>query len=79
VAGPGAVIVKLAHEKRNSGYSLVGPSFFGNDGIRNERTKFYISYLPIGKDEKKSSFKTLERVSSKKNQSPNFHRNSISQ
>jgi hypothetical protein len=46
VADPGAVIVKLAHEKGIQVVPLVGPSsILGHDGIWNERPEFYVSRL----------------------------------
>jgi 16S rRNA (cytidine1402-2'-O)-methyltransferase len=54
VADPGAVIVKLAHEKGTS--RTFSRSFFdtlGHDGIWNERPSFtFHGYLPIEKGEK---------------------------
>jgi hypothetical protein len=71
VADPGAVIVKLAHEK---GIQVVPcRSFFdtlGHDGIWNERPEFYVSRLFThwkGKKVvlKKSRENSLEKISLK--------------
>ena len=75
VADPGAVIVKLAHEKGIQVIPLVGPSSIllamMASGMNGQSFTFH-GYLPIEKDEKKASFKTLERVSFEKNQSQIF-------
>ena len=75
VADPGAVIVKLAHEKGIQVVPLVGPSSIllaiMASGMNGQSFTFH-GYLPIEKDEKKASFKTLERVSFEKNQSQIF-------
>jgi 16S rRNA (cytidine1402-2'-O)-methyltransferase len=53
VADPGAVIVKLAHEKAFKLFLSSLIYSFGNDGLRNEWTKFYFhGYLPIEKTKK---------------------------
>jgi 16S rRNA (cytidine1402-2'-O)-methyltransferase len=65
VADPGAVIVKLAHEKAFKYIPLDPHLFFGNDGLRNEWTKFYFSMATCQR-RKKASFKTLERISFEK-------------
>ena len=63
VADPGAVIVKLAHEKGIQVVPLVGPSSIllalMASGMNGQSFTFH-GYLPIEKDEKKASFKTLE-------------------
>ena len=75
VADPGAVIVKLAHEKGIQVVPLVGPSSIllamMASGMNGQSFTFH-GYLPIEKDEKRASFKTLERISSEKNQSQIF-------
>ena len=75
VADPGAVIVKLAHEKGIQVIPLVGPSSIllamMASGMNGQSFTFH-GYLPIEKDEKRASFKTLERISFEKNQSQIF-------
>ena len=75
VADPGAVIVKLAHNKGIQVVPLVGPSSIllamMASGMNGQSFTFH-GYLPIEKDEKKSSFKSLERISFEKNQSQIF-------
>jgi 16S rRNA (cytidine1402-2'-O)-methyltransferase len=75
VADPGAVIVKLAHEKGIQVIPLVGPSSIllamMASGMNGQSFTFH-GYLPIEKDEKKASFKSLERISFEKNQSQIF-------
>ena len=75
VADPGAVIVKLAHEKGIQVVPLVGPSSIllamMASGMNGQSFTFH-GYLPIEKDEKKSSLKILERISFEKNQSQIF-------
>ncbi|WP_339656233.1 SAM-dependent methyltransferase [Flavobacterium frigidarium] len=75
VADPGAVIVKLAHDKGIQVVPLVGPSSIllamMASGMNGQSFTFH-GYLPIEKDEKKSSFKSLERISFEKNQSQIF-------
>ena len=75
VADPGAVIVKLAHEKGIQVVPLVGPSSIllamMASGMNGQSFTFH-GYLPIEKDEKKSSLKSLERISFEKNQSQIF-------
>ncbi|NRS89504.1 16S rRNA (cytidine1402-2'-O)-methyltransferase [Flavobacterium sp. 7E] len=75
VADPGAVIVKLAHDKGIQVVPLVGPSSIllamMASGMNGQSFTFH-GYLPIEKDEKRASFKTLERVSFEKNQSQIF-------
>ena len=72
VADPGAVIVKLAHDKGIQVVPLVGPSSIllamMASGMNGQSFTFH-GYLPIEKDEKKASFKSLERISFEKNQS----------
>ena len=75
VADPGAVIVKLAHEKGIQVVPLVGPSSIllalMGSGMNGQSFAFN-GYLPIDKSEKKSMLKNLERISSEKNQSQIF-------
>jgi 16S rRNA (cytidine1402-2'-O)-methyltransferase len=75
VADPGAVIVKLAHDRGIQVIPLVGPSSIllamMASGMNGQSFTFH-GYLPIEKDEKKASFKTLEKVSFEKNQSQIF-------
>ena len=75
VADPGAVIVKLAHDKGIQVVPLVGPSSIllamMASGMNGQSFTFH-GYLPIEKDEKKASFKRLERISFEKNQSQIF-------
>ncbi len=75
VADPGADIVKLAHEKGIQVVPLVGPSSIllamMASGMNGQSFTFH-GYLPIEKDEKRASFKTLERISFEKNQSQIF-------
>ncbi|AWG20020.1 SAM-dependent methyltransferase [Flavobacterium faecale] len=75
VADPGAVIVKIAHEKGIQVIPLVGPSSIllamMASGMNGQSFTFH-GYLPIEKDEKKASFKLLERISFEKNQSQIF-------
>lgn len=75
VADPGAVIVKLAHEKGIQVIPLVGPSSIllamMASGMNGQSFTFH-GYLPIEKDEKKASFKNLEKISYEQNQSQIF-------
>ncbi|MFA9190337.1 SAM-dependent methyltransferase [Flavobacterium sp. FZUC8N2.13] len=75
VADPGAVIVKLAHDRGIQVIPLVGPSSIllamMASGMNGQSFTFH-GYLPIEKDEKKASFKSLERTSFEKNQSQIF-------
>ncbi|HBK82317.1 MAG TPA: SAM-dependent methyltransferase [Flavobacterium sp.] len=75
VADPGAVIVKLAHEKGIQVIPLVGPSSIllavMASGMNGQNFAFN-GYLPIDKHEKKAALKSLERVSFDKNQSQLF-------
>lgn len=75
VADPGAVIVKLAHEKGIQVVPLVGPSSIllalMASGMNGQKFAFN-GYLPIDKSEKKSTLKSLEKLSSDKNQSQIF-------
>jgi 16S rRNA (cytidine1402-2'-O)-methyltransferase len=75
VADPGAVIVKLAHEKGIQVIPLVGPSSIllaiMASGMNGQSFTFN-GYLPIDKSEKKSALKNLEKLSFDKNQSQIF-------
>jgi 16S rRNA (cytidine1402-2'-O)-methyltransferase len=75
VADPGAVIVKLAHEKGIQVVPLVGPSSIllamMASGMNGQSFTFN-GYLPIEKSEKKSALKNLEKLSQDKNQSQIF-------
>ncbi len=75
VADPGAVIVKLAHEKGIQVVPLVGPSSIilamMGSGMNGQQFAFN-GYLPIDKAEKKSAIKNLEKLSHDKNQSQIF-------
>jgi len=75
VADPGAVIVKLAHEKGIQVVPLVGPSSIRlalmGSGMNGQSFAFN-GYLPIDKSEKKSALKNLERLSMEKNQAQIF-------
>jgi 16S rRNA (cytidine1402-2'-O)-methyltransferase len=75
IADPGAVIVKLAHEKGITVVPLVGPSSITlalmASGMNGQSFAFN-GYLPIDKAEKKSALKQLERLAQDKNQSQLF-------
>jgi 16S rRNA (cytidine1402-2'-O)-methyltransferase len=75
VADPGAVIVKLAHDQGIQIVPLVGPSSIllamMASGMNGQSFTFH-GYLPIEKEEKKASFKSLEKISFEKNQSQIF-------
>ncbi len=75
VADPGAVIVKLAHEKGIQVVPLVGPSSIllaiMASGMNGQSFAFN-GYIPIDKAEKKTAIKNLEKVSQDKNQSQIF-------
>lgn len=75
VADPGAAIVKLAHENGIQVIPLVGPSSIllavMASGMNGQSFAFN-GYLPIDKDEKKATLKTLEKLSVDKNQSQLF-------
>lgn len=75
VADPGAVIVKLAHEKGIQVIPLVGPSSIllamMSSGMNGQSFTFN-GYLPIDKGEKKTALKNLEKLSHDKNQSQLF-------
>jgi len=75
VADPGAVIVKLAHEKGIQVVPLVGPSSIllavMGSGMNGQSFAFN-GYIPIDKSEKKTALKSLEKLSADKNQSQLF-------
>ena len=75
VADPGAVIVKLAHEKGIQVVPLVGPSSIllamMASGLNGQCFAFN-GYLPIDKSEKKTALKNWERISFERNQSQLF-------
>ncbi len=75
VADPGAVIVKLAHEKGIQVVPLVGPSSIllaiMASGMNGQSFAFN-GYIPIDKGEKKAVLKNLEKLSQDKNQSQIF-------
>lgn len=75
VADPGAVIVKLAHEKGIKVVPLVGPSSIllaiMGSGMNGQSFAFN-GYIPIDKSEKKAALKNLEKLSGDKNQSQLF-------
>ncbi len=75
VADPGAVIVKLAHEKGIQVVPLVGPSSIllaiMASGMNGQSFAFN-GYIPIDKAEKKTAIKNLEKLSQDKNQSQIF-------
>ncbi|MCW4468431.1 SAM-dependent methyltransferase [Flavobacterium sp. MFBS3-15] len=75
VADPGAVIVKLAHEKGIQVVPLTGPSSIllamMASGMNGQSFAFN-GYLPIDKSEKKSALKNLEKLSQDKSQSQIF-------
>ncbi len=75
VADPGAVIVKIAHEKGIQVVPLVGPSSIllavMASGMNGQSFAFN-GYLPIDGHEKKNTIKQLERLSHEKNQSQLF-------
>lgn len=75
VADPGAVIVKLAHEKGIQVVPLVGPSSIllaiMGSGMNGQSFAFN-GYIPIDAAEKKAALKNLEKLSMSKNQSQLF-------
>ncbi|MQP52981.1 MULTISPECIES: SAM-dependent methyltransferase [unclassified Flavobacterium] len=75
IADPGAVIVKLAHEKGIQVVPLVGPSSIllalMASGMNGQSFAFN-GYLPIDKNDKKQALKNFERISQDKNQSQLF-------
>lgn len=75
IADPGAVIVKLAHEKGIQVIPLVGPSSIllalMASGMNGQSFTFN-GYLPIDKNDKKIALRNLEKSSQDKNQSQIF-------
>ncbi|MGL2963223.1 SAM-dependent methyltransferase [Flavobacterium sp. RSB2_4_14] len=75
VADPGAVIVKIAHEKGIQVIPLVGPSSIlmamMGSGMNGQSFAFN-GYLPIDKGDKKAALKNFENLSNTKNQSQIF-------
>lgn len=75
IADPGAVIVKLAHEKGIQVIPLVGPSSIllalMASGMNGQSFAFN-GYLPIESGEKKNAIKKFERISQEENQSQLF-------
>lgn len=75
IADPGALMVKLAHEKNISVVPLVGPSSIllamMSSGFNGQNFTFN-GYLPIDDKERKNTLKKLERLSFEKNQSQIF-------
>ena len=75
VADPGAEIVKLAHQQGIQVVPLVGPSSIllamMGSGMNGQSFCFH-GYLPIDKKERKHELKSLERISSEKNQAQVF-------
>ncbi|WP_306353834.1 SAM-dependent methyltransferase [Flavobacterium sp. '19STA2R22 D10 B1'] len=75
VADPGAVIVKIAHERGIQVVPLVGPSSIlmamMGSGMNGQSFAFN-GYLPIDKSEKKQALKNFEKLSQDKNQSQLF-------
>ena len=75
IADPGAVIVKLAHEKNIQVLPLVGPSSIllamMASGMNGQNFAFN-GYIPIDKSEKKAVLKNFEKLSQDKNQSQIF-------
>ncbi len=75
VADPGAVIVKIAHEKGIQVVPLVGPSSIllamMGSGMNGQIFAFN-GYLPIDKSDKKAALKNFENLSSTKDQSQIF-------
>lgn len=75
VADPGAEVVKIAHEKGIPVTPLVGPSSIllamMSSGMNGQSFTFN-GYLPIDKNERKSTIKQLEKTSLEKNQAQIF-------
>lgn len=75
VADPGAEVVRIAHEKGIQVTPLVGPSSIllamMSSGMNGQNFSFN-GYLPIDKNERKSSIKSLEKTSLEKNQAQIF-------
>jgi 16S rRNA (cytidine1402-2'-O)-methyltransferase len=75
IADPGAEIVNLAHEMGIQVVPLVGPSSIllamMGSGMNGQSFTFN-GYLPIDKKDRKQELKTLERISSDRNQAQLF-------
>lgn len=75
IADPGAEVVRIAHEKGIPVTPLVGPSSIllamMSSGMNGQNFTFN-GYLPIDKNERKSTIKYLEKISLEKNQSQIF-------
>ncbi|WP_062060548.1 SAM-dependent methyltransferase [Aquimarina longa] len=75
IADPGAEVIKIAHEKGITVTPLVGPSSIVlammSSGMNGQNFTFN-GYLPIDKNERKSTIKYLEKISLEKNQSQIF-------
>lgn len=75
IADPGAEIVKIAHQMGIQVVPMVGPSSIllamMGSGMNGQSFTFH-GYLPIDKKERKNELKTLERISSEKNQAQIF-------
>jgi 16S rRNA (cytidine1402-2'-O)-methyltransferase len=75
VADPGAVIVALTHQKGIKVVPMVGPSSIllslMGSGMNGQSFTFN-GYLPIGKSEKRTMLKNLEKWSFERNQSQIF-------
>jgi 16S rRNA (cytidine1402-2'-O)-methyltransferase len=75
IADPGAVVVKLCHQKNISVIPLVGPSsiFLAlmSSGLSGQNFAFN-GYLPIDKSERKTALKNLEKWSYDKEQAQIF-------
>lgn len=75
VADPGAVVVKMAHEKGIKVIPFVGPSSILMSMMAsgmNGQSFTFNGYLPIDKSEKKNALKNLEKWSFERNQSQLF-------
>ncbi len=75
VADPGAVIVQLAHQNGIKVVPLVGPSSIlmaiMASGLNGQNFAFN-GYLPIDKNDRKTSIRNLEKLSMERNQSQIF-------
>ncbi len=75
IADPGAEVIRIAHEKGIPVTPLVGPSSIllamMSSGMNGQNFTFN-GYLPIDKNERKSTIKHLEKISLEKNQAQIF-------
>lgn len=75
VADPGAVVVKMAHQKGVKVVPFVGPSSIllalMASGMNGQQFAFH-GYLPIKSPDRKKALKDLERESAKRNQTQIF-------